>query len=50
MFTFPLEHAASFTGLDKSYHTVNDHFPTITRTEIRNWIESNLSYSLPQTL
>ena len=34
-------HAASFMGLDKLYH-----FSFITIKELRNWVESNLSYSL----
>ena len=25
------EHAASFTGLDKLYHTVKNQFPSVTR-------------------
>ena len=41
-----LEHAASFTGLDKLYHTVKSQFASVTRKEVRNWAESNLSYSL----
>ena len=39
-------HAASFTGLDKLYRMVKNHFPAITIKEIRKWAESNLSYSL----
>ena len=39
------ERAASFTGLDKLYHTVKNQFQFLTRKEIRKWIESNLSYS-----
>ena len=39
-------HAASFTALDKLYRTVKNHFPAVTRKEILNWEESNLSYSL----
>ena len=39
-------HPASFTGLDELYRTVENHFPAITRKEIRKWIEINLSYSL----
>ena len=45
VYVFP-EHAASFTGLDKLYHTVKNQFPSLTRKEIRKWTESNLSYSL----
>ena len=40
------EHAASSTGLDKLYRTAKNHFPSVTRKEIRKWAESNLSYSL----
>ena len=40
------EHAASFTGLDKLYRMVKNQFPSLTGKEIRNWTESNLSYSL----
>ena len=40
------EQAASFTGLDKLYHIVKKHFPSITGREIQKWAESNLSYSL----
>ena len=36
-------HAASFTGLDELYRTVKNHFPAVTRKEIRKWAESNLS-------
>ena len=39
------EHAGSFTGLDKLYHTAKNQFPSLTRKEIRKWTESNLSYS-----
>ena len=39
-------HAASFTGSDELCHTVKNHFPAVTRKEIRKWAESNLSYSL----
>ena len=39
-------HAASFTGFDELYRTVKNHFPAVTRKEIRKWAESNLSYSL----
>ena len=39
-------HAASFTGLDELYHMVKNHFPAVTRKEIRKWAESNFSYSL----
>ena len=40
------QHAASSTGLDKLYPTVENQFPSLTRKEIRKWAESNLSYSL----
>ena len=36
-------HAASFTGVDKLYRTVKNHFPAVKRKEIRKWAESNLS-------
>ena len=39
-------HAASFMGVDKLYRMVKNHFPTVTRKEIRKWAERNLSYSL----
>ena len=39
-------HAASFTGLDELYRTVKNQFPAVLRKEIREWAESNLSYSL----
>ena len=39
-------HAASSTGLDKLYHTVKNQFPSVTRKEIREGAENNLSYSL----
>ena len=38
-------HAASFTGLDKLYH-----FSSVTMKELRKWVESNLSYSLYNSL
>ena len=41
-----LEHAASFTGLDKLYCTSKNQFPSVMRKEIRKWTENNLSYSL----
>ena len=31
------EHAASFSGLDKLYHTVKNRFPSVMRKEIRKW-------------
>ena len=40
------KHAASFSGLDKLYHTVKNQFPSVTRKEIRKWAENNLSYPL----
>ena len=36
-------HAASITGVDKLYRTVNNHFPAVTRKEIRKRGESNFS-------
>ena len=30
-------HAASLTGLDELYRTVKNHFPALTRKEIRKW-------------
>ena len=41
-----LEHAASFTDLDKLYRAVKNQFLSVTRKEIRKWAENNLSYSL----
>ena len=38
-------HTASFTVLDELYRAVRNHFPAVTRKEIRKWAESNLSYS-----
>ena len=35
-------HAASFTGLDKLYRAVQNHFPALTKKEIRKLAESNL--------
>ena len=43
-------HAANFTGLGKLYRTVQNHFPALTRKEIRKWAESNLSYLLCKPL
>ena len=40
------KHAASFTDLDKLYHTAKNHFPTVTRKEILKWAQSNIFYSL----
>ena len=45
VYVFP-KHAASFMGLDKLYRTAKNQFPSITRKEIRNWAEHNLSCSL----
>ena len=39
-------HAASFTGLDKLYLLVKNHFSAVTIKELRKWVENNLSYSL----
>ena len=43
-------HAASFTGLDKLYLLVKNHFSAITIKELRKWVESNLSYSFTNSL
>ena len=43
------EHPASFTGLDKLYRIAKKEFPSITRTEIKQWAEINLSYSLHES-
>ena len=32
-------HAASFTGLDKLYRMVKNHFPAVTIKEIRKWAD-----------
>ena len=40
------KHAASFTGLDKLYRTAKNQFPSVTRKEILEWAENNLSCSL----
>ena len=40
------EHPASFSGLDKLYHIAKKEFPNITHNEIKQWAETNLSYSL----
>ena len=40
------DHLASFNGLDKLYRIVKKEFPSITRNEIKQWAETNLSYSL----
>ena len=40
------EHPASFSGLDKLYRIAKKDFPSITRNEIKQWAENNLSYSL----
>ena len=36
---------ASFSGLDKPYRIAKKDFPSITRNEIKQWAENNLSYS-----
>ena len=46
MFTNRLKHPASFSGLDKLYRIAKKKFPSITRNEIKQWAEANLSYSL----
>ena len=40
------EHPASFGGLYKLYRIAKKEFPSITRNEIKQWAETNLSYSL----
>ena len=40
------KHPASFSGLDKLYCIAKKEFPCITRNEIKQWAETNLSYSL----
>ena len=40
------KHAASFSSLDKLYRTAKNQFSSVTRKEIRKWVENNLSYSL----
>ena len=40
------EHPASFSGLDKLYRVAKKDVPSITRNEIKQWAENNLSYSL----
>ena len=40
------KHTASFSGLDKLHRMVKNKFPSVTRKEIRKWVENNLSYSL----
>ena len=40
------DHPASFSGLDKLYRIAKKEFPNITRNEIKQWAENNLSYSL----
>ena len=40
------EHPASFSRLDKLYRIAKKEFPSITRNEIKQWAETNLSYSL----
>ena len=37
------EHAASFTGLDKLYRTVKNHFQRVMRKRNTKMAESNLS-------
>ena len=39
------EHPTSFSGLDKLYRIAKKEFPSITRNEIKEWAETNLSYS-----
>ena len=40
------EHPTSFSGLDKRYRIAKKEFPGITRDEINQWAETNLSYPL----
>ena len=40
------DHPASSSGLDKLYCIAKKEFPSITRNEIKQWAENNLSYSL----
>ena len=40
------EHPTSFRGLDKLYRIARKEFPSITHNEIKQWAETNLSYSL----
>ena len=40
------EHPASFCGLDNLYCIAKKEFPSITHNEIKQWAETNLSYSL----
>ena len=40
------EHSASFSGLDKLYRIAKKEFPSITHNEIKQWAETDLSYSL----
>ena len=40
------EHPASFSGSDKLYRIAKKEFPSITRNEIKQWADTNLSYSL----
>ena len=37
------KHLASFSGLDKLYRIAKKEFPSITRNEIKQWAETNLS-------
>ena len=40
------EHPASFSRLNKLYRIAKKDFPSITHNEIKQWAETNLSYSL----
>ena len=40
------DHPASFSGIDKLYRIAKKEFPSITRNEIKQWAENNLSCSL----
>ena len=40
------EHPTSFSGLDKLYRIAKKEFPNIACNEIKQWAETDLSYSL----
>ena len=40
------KHPASFSGLGNLYRIAKKEFPSITHNEIKQWAETNLSYSL----
>ena len=39
------KHPSSFSGLDKLYYIAKKEFPSITLNEIKQWADTNLSYS-----